>query len=67
MDAKHTLVEGKAGCDFFYLYQCIMGRGKWRSQRMKCRNGTGFGKYCNIIQTQQSGSFILSFWNAFVF
>lgn len=28
MDAKHTLVEGKAGCDFSYLYQCIMGRGE---------------------------------------
>lgn len=28
MDTKHCLVEGKTGCDFSYLYQCIMGKGK---------------------------------------
>ena len=28
MDAKHKLIEGKIGCDFSYLYQCIMGTGK---------------------------------------
>lgn len=28
MDAKHTLVAGKTGCEFSYLYQCIMGKGK---------------------------------------
>lgn len=28
MDSKHELVEGKIACDFSYLYQCIMGKGK---------------------------------------
>lgn len=28
MDTKHSLVEGKTGCDFSYLYQCIMGKGR---------------------------------------
>lgn len=27
MDTKHQLTEGKMGCDFSYLYQCIMGTG----------------------------------------
>lgn len=27
MDTKHKLIEGKLGCDFSYLYQCIMGTG----------------------------------------
>lgn len=27
MDTKHELTEGKYGCDFSYLYQCIMGTG----------------------------------------
>lgn len=28
MDTKHELVSGELGCDYTYLYQCIMGRGK---------------------------------------
>ncbi|MBM6830272.1 pyridoxamine 5'-phosphate oxidase family protein [Anaerotignum lactatifermentans] len=28
MDTKHTLVEGETACDFSYLYQSIMGKGK---------------------------------------
>lgn len=28
MDANHSLVEGAAGCDFSYRYQCIMGKGR---------------------------------------
>lgn len=27
MDTKHELTGGKSGCDFSYLYQCIMGTG----------------------------------------
>ena len=27
MDTKHTLVVGEKGCEFSYLYQCIMGKG----------------------------------------
>ncbi|MBQ8638955.1 MAG: pyridoxamine 5'-phosphate oxidase family protein [Lachnospiraceae bacterium] len=27
MDTKHRLIEGKRGCDFSWLYQCIMGTG----------------------------------------
>lgn len=28
MDTKHQLIKGKTGCDFSYLYQCIMGKGE---------------------------------------
>lgn len=28
MDTKHSLVEGHTGCDFSFLYQCVMGKGK---------------------------------------
>ena len=28
MDTKHVLVEGETACDFSYLYQSIMGKGK---------------------------------------
>lgn len=27
MDTKHELIAGKIGCDFSFLYQCIMGTG----------------------------------------
>ena len=27
MDTKHQLTEGKTGCDFSCLYQCVMGTG----------------------------------------
>lgn len=27
MDTKHKLAEGNLGCEFSYLYQCIMGTG----------------------------------------
>lgn len=27
MDTKHKLTSGENGCDFSYLYQCIMGIG----------------------------------------
>lgn len=27
MDINHKLAEGKQGCEFSYLYQCIMGTG----------------------------------------
>ncbi len=30
MDTKHSLVESSLGCDFSYLYQCIMGKGKMK-------------------------------------
>lgn len=28
MDTKHYLMEGQIGCDFSYLYQCVIGKGK---------------------------------------
>lgn len=27
MDTKHSLVTGEKGCDFSFLYQCVMGKG----------------------------------------
>ena len=27
MDTKHALVQGEKGCDFSFLYQCLMGKG----------------------------------------
>ena len=27
MDIKHTLVTGETGCEFTFLYQCVMGKG----------------------------------------
>ena len=28
MDTKRSLVVGEKGCEFSYLYQCVMGKGK---------------------------------------
>ena len=27
MDTKHSLLQGEKGCDYSFLYQCLMGKG----------------------------------------
>lgn len=36
MDTGHSLVKGGRGCDYSYLYKCVMGKGRTEIIEEKC-------------------------------
>ena len=44
MDRKHAVVPGEKGCDFSFMYQCVMGKGNVRILEDECDKTYGLNK-----------------------
>lgn len=57
MDTKHALVTAEKGCDFSFLYQCVMGKGKMRILEHESDKMHGLNKIMQHYTKKESWEF----------